>query len=368
VDQRSGEADRGETRVNKIAQMTERERADVFAETAERKALAEAIIEKDFWVCWTLKQLFSIEALAGRLLFKGGTSLSKIFHAINRFSEDIDLAVDYVALGFTGEKDPRREGLSKTKRASILDEMMTACQKYIGGEFLEVLKKHCEEILGTGGPWRLEVSKQDPNIIEFRYPPASTKTLSYIPPQVVLELGTHAEFVPHDKFTIRSFVAEEFPNLVSEAAVPVVALLAKRTFWEKATILHAEYFRPAERPLLDRYSRHYYDVAMMATGPIKAEALADLPLLAQVVKHKETFYPSAWARYDLARPGKLQLAPAEGRKEVLERDYGRMGEMIFGKPPAFGEIMEVLKELEQEVNRESGEKKPPESFVRSIDH
>ena len=194
--------------MNKIAQMSASKRADVFGETAERKVLAEAIIEKDFWVCWTLKQVFSIEALAGRLLFKGGTSLSKIFHAINRFSEDIDLAVDYVALGFTGEKDPRREDLSKTKRAAILDEMMVACWQYIGGEFLAILQERCEEILGLGGPWTLEVSKQDPNIVEFRYPPASTKAVSYITPQVVLELGTHAEFVPHDKFTIRSFVAE----------------------------------------------------------------------------------------------------------------------------------------------------------------
>jgi predicted nucleotidyltransferase component of viral defense system len=137
--------------VNKVAQMSAKERADVFAETAERKVLAEAIIEKDFWVCWTLKQLFSIDALAGRLLFKGGTSLSKIFHAINRFSEDIDLAVDYVALGFTGEKNPRKEELSKTKRAAILEEMMVACRKYIGDEFLDVLKKRCEEILGAGG-------------------------------------------------------------------------------------------------------------------------------------------------------------------------------------------------------------------------
>jgi len=99
--------------VNKVAQMSARERADVFAETAERKAVAEAIIEKDFWVCWTLRQLFSIEPFAGRLLFKGGTSLSKIFHAINRFSEDIDLAVDYVALGFSGAKDPRRRTCRK---------------------------------------------------------------------------------------------------------------------------------------------------------------------------------------------------------------------------------------------------------------
>src|SRR5438477_3163745 len=104
--------------------MPARERAELFAETAERKALAEAIVEKDFWVCWVLKQLFTIDAFSGRLLFKGGTSLSKIFKAINRFSEDIDLAVDYTALGFTGTRDPRQQQISKTKRAGILSEMM----------------------------------------------------------------------------------------------------------------------------------------------------------------------------------------------------------------------------------------------------
>lgn len=114
--------------MNTVAQMAAKDRAGLFAETAARRDLAEAIIEKDFWVCWVLKQLFSIDALKNRLLFKGGTSLSKVFHAIKRFSEDIDLAVDYVALGFTGEKDPRKEGISKTKRNGILDEMMPAHQ------------------------------------------------------------------------------------------------------------------------------------------------------------------------------------------------------------------------------------------------
>lgn len=100
--------------MNNIAVMPADERAEVFAETANRKGLSEAIVEKDFWVCWMLKQLFSIDTFSGRLLFKGGTSLSKIFHAINRFSEDIDLAVDYAALGFTGTRDPRQEEISKT--------------------------------------------------------------------------------------------------------------------------------------------------------------------------------------------------------------------------------------------------------------
>src|SRR5438874_13836702 len=123
--------------------MEARARADLFSETAERMNVAEAIIEKDFWVCWVLKQLFSNKAFSGRLLFKGGTSLSKIFKAINRFSEDIDLAVDYAALGFTGTRDPRQEQISKTKRASILAEMMDECQKYISGEFLTIFRESC---------------------------------------------------------------------------------------------------------------------------------------------------------------------------------------------------------------------------------
>jgi hypothetical protein len=337
--------------LNEIAQMAAHARAEIFAETADRKGLAEAIIEKDFWVCWTLKQLFSIEALSGRLLFKGGTSLSKIFHAINRFSEDIDLAVDYAALGFVGERDPRQERISRSKRTNILAEMMTECQRYIGGEFLQVVDARFEELLGAGGHWSLQVDPQDPNTIRFRYPIASSKALAYVNPQVVLELGTHAEFVPHGDFMIRSFVCEEFPKLIEDGNVLVVALLAKRTFWEKVTILHAEFHRPAEKTLPERYSRHYYDVAMLAQGPIRTEALADMALLDQVVIHKQTFYPSGWAHYASAHPGSLRLLPAPERVVALERDYRNMGVMLFGAAPSFATIMETLSGLEQEINK-----------------
>jgi len=337
--------------VNKVAQMTKRDRADLFAETAERCDLSEAVVEKDFWVCWTLKQLFAIDALRDRLLFKGGTSLSKIYHAINRFSEDIDLAVDYVALGFTGERDPRREGLSKTKRAALLAEMMTACQQYIGSEFIAVLRERCDEILGDKEEWTLTVNEQDANVVRFQYPSAA-QTLDYIKPQVILELGTHAEFVPRDSFTVRAFAAEEFPALFTEPDVPVTSLLAKRTFWEKATILHAEFYRPAEKALPDRYSRHYYDLAMLAQSPVRAEALADLALLDQVVRHKQTFYPSGWARYELARVGSLRLVPPKERRAALERDYRSMNVMIFGMPPLFESIIETLAALEAQINNQ----------------
>jgi hypothetical protein len=321
--------------LNEIARMSANARAEVFTETADRKGLSEAIIEKDFWVCWILKQLFSIDALSGRLLFKGGTSLSKVFHAINRFSEDIDLAVDYAALGFTGERDPRREDISRTRRTAILAEMMAECQRYIGGEFITALNARCQDVLGATAEWSLDISAAEPHVVRFRYPTAASHTLAYVAPQVVLELGTHAEFVPHDRFAIRSFVAEEFPKLIADGDVPVDALLAKRTFWEKATILHAEYYRDPARALPDRYSRHYYDVVMLAQTAIRSEALADAALLAQVVRHKETFYAAGWARYDLARPGTLRLSPPEYRLAALERDYRNMGVMIFGQPPAF---------------------------------
>ena len=325
-------------------------RAQLFIETAARKGIADAIVEKDFWVCWMLQQLFSIDALKGRLLFKGGTSLSKVFHAINRFSEDIDLAVDYAALGFTGDRDPRKDGISTTKRNKILAEMMNACQLYIGTEFIQALDKRCREVLGPPDAWSLGVSEQDPNVVRFRYPGSVGKALTYVPPQVVLELGTHAEFVPQDRFTIRSFAAEEFPNVVTNGYVGVVALLAKRTFWEKATILHAEYHRAPEKLLPERYSRHYYDVAMLANGPVRAEALADFNLLADVVKHKETFYPAAWAQYQLARPGSFHLVPKAERMAALERDYRNMGVMIFGEPPQFDSILETLTALERDIN------------------
>lgn len=337
--------------MNTIAQMLAAERADLFAETAARKGLPEAVVEKDFWVCWVLKQLFSIDCLSGRLLFKGGTSLSKIFHAINRFSEDIDLAVDYVALGFTGKRDPKQTDISKTRRAKILDEMMAACQQYIECDFLNALRARCHEVLGASPDWRLAVSEQDANVVRFHYPAATTKGLPYVTPQVVLELGTHAEFVPRDQFTIRPFVAEEFPQLVFDAGAVVEAILAKRTFWEKVTILHAEHHRPPDKPFPGRYSRHYYDVAMLAQGPVKAEGLADMELLAQVVRHKEAFYPSAWARYDLAHPGSISLLPTEERFAAMKQDYRDMAVMIFGEPPAFDHIIETLTALEREINQ-----------------
>ena len=118
-----------------------------------------------------------------------------------------------LTLGFTGARDPRNAQISKSRRNAILDEMMESCREYIAGEFLAAFRVRCEEVLGPKGSWRLDVEPQDPNVVRFRYPPASSASLAYVTPQVVLDLGTHAEFVPPDRFAIRSFVAEELGDV-----------------------------------------------------------------------------------------------------------------------------------------------------------
>ena len=335
--------------MDKVAKLSSPDRADLFNETAARMGLNPVVIEKDFWVCWILKQLFTIKELDGRLVFKGGTSLSKCFNLIQRFSEDIDIAVDFEKLGFVGEKDPRRTELSYTKRDVLLDEMLTACQDYISQELVPILEIRIKDILGADD-WQLQIDSNDQNIVEFEYPTSIETKLDYIRPRVILELGTHAEPVPNENYDITPFAAEHFPQLFIEPACSVATVVARRTFWEKATILHAEYHRPQDKPIPLRYSRHYADVAAMSQSQVVDDALADIELLKNVTNHKDMFYHSGWAKYNLACPGSFHLLPRDERLPILIRDYREMSAMFFNEPPEFESILKQLSELEGWIN------------------
>ncbi|MCD4824099.1 MAG: nucleotidyl transferase AbiEii/AbiGii toxin family protein [Phycisphaerae bacterium] len=341
-----------ENQINYFAIQPKREQAIVFTDTEDRTGLKAPIVEKDFWVCWLLKQLFSIPELDGWLTFKGGTSLSKCFGLIQRFSEDVDLAVDYERLGFVGERNPRRPELSYTKRQALLDEMMEACRQYIAGPFVEILRPRIESILGPSG-WSLEIKPDSPHIVLFSYPLAIGERLDYIAPAVALELGTHAEPIPHEDYPITPYAAEQFPDIFTEPTADITTVVPRRTFWEKATILHAEYHRPLDKPMLPRYSRHWADVAEMAAAPVKGKALADLDLLDNVCNHKDRFYHCGWANYLEAKPGSLHLLPHPDRMDTLHRDYQAMLPMFFTTPPAWSDILETLAALENEINTTS---------------
>lgn len=337
--------------VDRVAGLDRKTRAELFQESAARIGhLSPVVIEKDFWVCWLLKQLFTLPELEGWLVFKGGTSLSKCFNLIRRFSEDIDLAVNFERLGFSAERDPRRADLSHTRRGKLLDALQRACRQYVAGPFLSTLKGRLEKILSRE-EWSLVISSEDANTVAFRYPSALETRLAYIKPQVVLELGTHAEPIPRDIYSLKPFAAVHFPELFDRPSCDVTAVVARRTFWEKATILHAEYHRPLDKAMLPRYSRHYADVAEMSQHSVRQEALQDLDLLRQVCVHKDRFYHSAWARYLEAVPGSFHLVPPEKRILSLRRDYQDMQVMFYDHAPEFDAILETLGHLEHEINR-----------------
>ena len=229
--------------------------------------------------------------------FKGGTSLSKIYGLIERFSEDIDLILDWNLLT---EEDPYAER-SKTKQNKYNALVNEKAEEYIKDELLpivsEILESHC----------KCKIKNNDEFSIEIQYP--VTFSDAAILPYILLEIGPLALWLPSNEFEITSFAAKEFPELFEEPACKVKAILAERTFWEKATILHKEANREEGKSLPLRYSRHYYDLAMMAKSDVKEKALADLVLLEDVVEFKRRFYRCNWAKYEDAKPGTLKLLP-----------------------------------------------------------
>lgn len=192
------------------------------------------------------------------------------------------------------------------------------------------------------------IDKEDEFNINVTYPTSFDDV--YLRPQILLEIGPLASWLPSDSFEISAYAAQKFPDVFERIECKVHAIVAKRTFWEKATILHQESNRSKEKPLPPRYSRHYYDLAIMAKSAVKDEALSDLELLEQVVEFKNKFYPASWAKFDDAKPGSLRFVPPAFRVEELRKDYKAMGHMIFDKYLEFDEIMEVLEALEDEIN------------------
>ncbi len=315
------------------------ERVVLIQETAERMNMPPSAVEKDFWVVWVLGCLFSSNLLANKILFKGGTSLSKVFGLIERFSEDIDLILDWNEVA---PEDPNLER-SKTKQDKFNKAVPILSRKYIEQTFLPEVQRLLKGVCTT------EIESGAPDVINIKYPSAFES--GYLRPEIRLKIGPLAMWVPNAEYEICSYVAETFPDVFDQPSCRVNAIKAERTFWEKATILHAEAFRPENKAHPARYSRHYYDLAMMADDmPTKNAALGDLELLHSVSDFKTKFYPASWANYDLAKPGTFKLLPPNHNFKSIAEDYKQMQVMFYGEVPAFDYLMEILQSLEVEIN------------------
>ena len=325
--------------MNKVALLSANARKELFSETASQMGVRPAIVEKDFWVAWTLDKIFSDATLREILMFKGGTSLSKVFGLIGRFSEDIDLILDWREVT---DEDPMTDKSSKNKQVKFNEKVNREALQYIEMNLLPAISKIISPLCNC------TIDAENPFNIKVSYPAAFDD--AYLRPEILLEIGPLASWLPSGTYEIESYAAKYFPAVFEKSKCRVKAIAAKRTFWEKATILHQEANRNEGKPLPSRYSRHYYDLAMMATSPVKNEALKDLELLDKVVAFKRKFYPAAWAKFEEAKPGSLKLVPPSYRMNALKKDYRAMEHMIFDKPLSFDAIIEILKALEDEIN------------------
>lgn len=337
-----------------IIRAPSRERLDLFLATANRLGAPVGNIEKDFWVCWTLDALYHRLPPGGpRLLFKGGTSLSKAYGLIQRFSEDIDVTVFRDDLDEAASVE-ELEALSNKKRRVKLDAIRDACRAYIVGPLREALSTLVAE--ATDGAGRVEVDAADPDgqTLLLWYPEAEPRDGTYVRPVVRIESGAKSALDPNRLATIRPYVADDVAGL--ELSVPdVVTIEPGRTFWDKVVIAHGLRRWHERRGVLrqegQRVSRHYYDLHSLGRSEPGRVAMADQALGLDCVRHARMFFDRP--DYDLAsaRQGSFAIAPSAGMIDLLRRDYDNTVAMIFGTPPTFEAIHESLVAIESLINK-----------------
>jgi len=322
------------------------ERRLYIEQGAIQRNVSPVVLEKDFWVSWLLGILFESE-FAGSLVFKGGTSLSKVFGVIARFSEDLDLSLSPEFL-----KLPEA-GTSRNQANKWMKKAEAACAAAVRKRIAPAMEAAVASVLGKNERAWFEFqtdSHTNSPVLLFHYPSSQPAGFEYLKRSVKLEFGSLTDQQPVGRHPVRPWIADILPNAFPDWRCEVVALEVERSFWEKATILHTEYHRPAEKPTPDRFSRHYADTAALAKHPSASRAIDRHDLRTRVVEWKSQFFGSSWANYDQAKPGTFRLVPPPERQAALRHDYHTMRDMYLSQPAGFDDILAILADLEKRIN------------------
>lgn len=314
----------------------------IFKEVADKIGLPAAAVEKDWWVVRTLEIVFKTE-IGAHTVFKGGTSLSKAWKLIDRFSEDIDLALDRKFLGF--DKEMTGSQVAKLRKHSF---------KFISEKFFPTLQKAFHDAGFTEVEIKLRATEspdQDPLILELHYPQVADKT-SYIAPRVLVEIGSRSLIEPFSSKTTSSFVGEHFHDKpFADKAITIPTVNPERTFLEKIFLLHEEFQKPSEKMKVDRLSRHLYDIEKMIDTEFEKKALADKDLYEHIVEHRKTITPLRGINYANHAPGKINFIPPTEITGAWEKDYKQMQEsMIYTESLPFEKLLKRLEELKKKIN------------------
>ncbi|MBN9690750.1 MAG: nucleotidyl transferase AbiEii/AbiGii toxin family protein [Verrucomicrobia bacterium] len=333
--------------MNGIARLPAKDRRQLFVEAGARRGLPPFHVEKDFWVCWVLGVLFGDADAGSHLTFRGGTSLSKAWGIIERFSEDIDISMSRPWLG--NSKDPAENGLISAERERRLKALRDDCREAIRSRIHPLL----ENAAGTlQDVFHLEVEPldkaRDPFCLHFHYPTTQLAAPSdYNRPAVKVELSGRAEGWPMEPRTIRPYVAEEFPNVAGPCELMLSCVHPARTFWEKAALVHEHNSRPEAKPLSPAQARHLYDLNRLWTEAAVAQAGGFRELFTGVKAHRAAFFAYNWVDYSSLIPSTLCLRPRDERLAEWRNDYARMRPMFFSDPPSFDLLVSGLETIEK---------------------
>lgn len=322
--------------------VSEEEKKIAYNQIGESANLPAFAVEKDWWVVQTLAILFELE-IGEHLVFKGGTSLSKAWKIIERFSEDIDLAVDRSFFGFEGDLGKsQRTKLRKKASAYVIDTLLPEIQAAFMEKGLKGVRIEPEEIVS---------SDQDPVILSVYYPNV-IETPGYIQPRVQIEIGCRSLREPFKKMPILSLTDEKFPEAdFAQTAVEIPSVLPERTFLEKIFLLHEEFQRPVDKIRVERLSRHLYDIYQMSIKKYDIKALENKGLYEIIVKHRHSFTKLGGVDYNLHQPQTIDFIPPEDLLPAWESDYLIMQEqMIHGESPTFKELIGYLEALRGQMN------------------
>ena len=327
-----------------VARLSNEERRELFLATAIKMGMRPEVIEKDFWVCFMLDHLFHECKYKDAFVFKGGTSLSKSYHVIERFSEDIDLILDWRRI-ITDSSDPW-DHRSKTKQDSYNKQINKDAVLFYRNSLVPELNKELSAKL-EDHEW-ITVDEGDEMVLDFIYP--QIFETDYIIPHVRLEIGPLAEWMPSHITSISSFAAEQYGRLFEQKQTDILTIDAERTFWEKITILHKISNFPEGKTLPHRYARHLYDVYCLGNSAIKKSAFDRKELLERDVAFKQKFYYTKSAHYETATLKEIRLIPGQEIIPALRNDYAAMANMFYGHAPEFDDIINYLKQLEEEIH------------------
>jgi predicted nucleotidyltransferase component of viral defense system len=315
----------------------------VFAETSRQIGLpSSSAAEKDWWVVHTLAIIFSMEC-SNALIFKGGTSLSKGWNIIHRFSEDIDLSLDREFLGFSGE-------LTKSEIRNLRRKSF----KFIMEVFTEELKNKFFE-LGfkdlTVKPREVKNHDQDPLVIEIYYNKLTEKD-TYLKPGVLVEIGSRSLKEPFTQRTFGTFISEIYTDSsFTDKSITIPIVNPERTFLEKIFLLHEEFQKPFDKIRVERLSRHLYDIEKLNQTEYAEIALQDTELYNTIVKHRSKFTAISGIDYTKHNPANIKFIPPDSILKMWDADYEEMkSSMIYGQVLEFDKLIIKLTELQKRIN------------------